>query len=145
MVGLVITVAGREEGKAAVEVVDPAVCSESVPVPMAAELFAREARVVEFCPGMVLAPAEEDSPVMEAIRFCQPERKLVAGDPDVAEELVSVEAVPKTPPETVASPCPFPRALAKPAPDTDAAPVAFPTAVSPAEVIANPAAAVMPE
>jgi len=74
---------------------------------------------------------------MEAIRFCHPERKLDAVEPEVAEELVSVEALPKTPLGVVASPCPFP--------DTDAAPVVIPTAECPAEVISNPAAAFMPD
>jgi len=82
---------------------------------------------------------------MEAIRFCHPERKLAAGYPEVAEELVSVEALPKAPPGIVASPCPFPSALPKPAPEADAPPVALATAVSPAEEISNPAAAVMPD
>jgi len=86
---------------------------------------------------------------MEAIRFCHPERKLDAVEPEVAEELVSVEALPKTPLGVVASPCPFPdtlpNVLPSPAPDTDAAPVVIPTAECPAEVISNPAAAFMPD
>jgi len=35
----VLAVAGREEGNAAVEGVDPVVCSESVPVPIAEAFF----------------------------------------------------------------------------------------------------------